>query len=78
MRDNLIVLNARPLQETDDLRAPYRRDGSVVYRAPGWKAVCVRMGVSILLWCGLIRSIFELHAHCNRYATKTQSRLIRS
>jgi hypothetical protein len=63
MRGNLIVINPRPLQETDDLRAYYRRDGSVVYRAPAWKAVCVWMGVSSLLWCGLIRSIFELHAH---------------
>ena len=62
MRDNLIVINARPLQETDDLRAYYRRDGSVVYRAPRWKAVCVWIGVSILIWYGLIRSIFELHA----------------
>jgi hypothetical protein len=63
MRDSLIVINSRPITESDDLRAYYRRDGSVVYRAPGWKAVCVWMGVSILLWCGLIRSIFELCVH---------------
>ena len=63
MRDRLIVINSRHITETDDLRAYYRRDGSVVYRAPGWKAVCVWIGVSTLLWCGLIRSMFELHAH---------------
>jgi hypothetical protein len=63
MRDSLILINFRPITESDDLRAYYRRDGSVVYRAPGWKAVCVWIGVSILFWCGLIWSIFELHAH---------------
>jgi hypothetical protein len=62
MRDGLIVINARPLEEADDLRAYYRRDGSVVYRAPAWKAVCISMGVSSLLWYELIRSILELHA----------------
>jgi hypothetical protein len=63
MRDSLIAINSRPITESDDLRAYYRGDGSVVYRAPGWKAVCVCIGVSIFLWYGLIRSIFELHAH---------------
>jgi hypothetical protein len=63
MRDSLIVINSRPISEADDLRAYYRRDGSVVYRAPGWKAVCVWIGLSGLLWCGLVRSLLELHAH---------------
>jgi hypothetical protein len=63
MRDSLVAINSRPITESDDLRAYYRRDGSVVYRAPRWKAVCIWIGVSILLWCGLIRSIFELHSH---------------
>jgi hypothetical protein len=62
MRDSLIVIDSRPITESDDLRAYYHRDGSVVYRALRRKAVCVWTGVSILLWYGLIRSIFELHA----------------
>ncbi len=53
MRNNVIYISARPIEESDE-RAYVRSDGRTVYRQPGWKAIAV---VSIV-WVGLVALLF--------------------
>lgn len=57
MRGQVIFINSRPIEESDE-RAYVRSDGRTVYRQPSWKAVCLLMALTIAGLCWLVETVW--------------------